>query len=649
MAINTIQLFGNRASGSFIKADNLSYFLVSEGFFNASETSSLLLYRTDGTETGTFSLMNENTADREFFLPTGNLPNDTVTTNDNLLFSGSNYTGSEPSTGSITYPNQELYISDGTLEGTRILKEINPVNDAVREGSDPGNFVAINDLVVFTAFDGGTNGRTLWSTDGTEEGTQQIADVNDVPNVTRNDAENLDNFDPFNDIFGQPDFTDQPVNGNILFQAFDGETTGLWKTDGTSEGTQLIRSFDSVVPGEEVIDLEFVSVAGNNLFFQIENSLWRSDGTAEGTQLIVSEIPEIREESGEKTALGVGDNLFFSTFSELWTSDGTAEGTQTIRESGDFEGSIGSFINADGKLFFVDSEDGRNNDLWRSDGTAEGTQLVFDGDVTDVVEGTNGNVYFISASGNDVDGLWRTDGTEAGTVLIESSDAFDIIDPGGFESFTTLNDRILFTGDTIVEGQSTEALFSVTDETIVDNDDNDDDDGNVIELFRFRNTTFESGTYVFVGEEEKEAILADEDLSNTFSLDGRQNDGTVNPAFKASLEQGDDLIPFYRLKSLDVPGTFLFVSTGEYDAIFDDDSDQQDKWEKEGLDSEGNDIPEFYLLDGSADRGAEFNRFQNTQNGTFLYAGEGETGAIESDPNLSSLFTNQGVAFKSLP
>lgn len=97
-----------------------------------------------------------------------------------------------------------------------------------------------------------------------------------------------------------------------------------------------------------------------------------------------------------------------------------------------------------------------------------------------------------------------------------------------------------------------------------------------------------------------------------------------------------------------MPGTFLFVSTAEYDAIFAEGSDQVDQWDRQGLDGEGNDIPEFYLLDGSSESGVQFNRFQNTQNNTFLYAGPAETEAIASDPNLSSLFVDQGVAFKSL-
>ena len=172
----------------------------------------------------------------------------------------------------------------------------------------------------------------------------------------------------------------------------------------------------------------------------------------------------------------------------------------------------------------------------------------------------------------------------------------------------------------------------------------------VIELFRFRNTTFETGTYVFVGKDERDAILDNSDFNQTFTLDGVQEDGSIIPAFTASTVGGEDLIPFFRLESLNpnTPGTFLFASTEEYDAIFAEGSDQADQWSQQGLDENGNDIPEFYLFDGVADRGTEFNRFQNTLNNTFLYAGPEESADIAGDPNFSSTFTNQGVAFRSL-
>jgi beta propeller repeat protein len=167
-------------------------------------------------------------------------------------------------------------------------------------------------------------------------------------------------------------------------------------------------------------------------------------------------------------------------------------------------------------------------------------------------------------------------------------------------------------------------------------------------LYRFRNTAFDTGTYLFVGEAEGNSILADANLSQTFELEGVQEDGSTNSAFVASTEPGDDLIPFYRIRSLDVPGTYLFVSNAEYDAIFANNSPQRDKWIQEGSDRQGNDIPEFYLYEGGAERGLEFNRFQNTQNNTFLYAGPEETANINNDPGLSALFNDQGIAFESL-
>ena len=107
-------------------------------------------------------------------------------------------------------------------------------------------------------------------------------------------------------------------------------------------------------------------------------------------------------------------------------------------------------------------------------------------------------------------------------------------------------------------------------------------------------------------------------------------------------------MPFYRLRSINVEGSYLFVSTDEYNDIFDIESDQRDNWVREGTDESGEDIPEFYLYGAGAGEGTEFNRFRNNSNGTYLFAGPEETAAIESDPNLSSAFTNEGVAFESL-
>jgi ELWxxDGT repeat protein len=52
---------------------------------------------------------------------------------------------------------RELWVSDGTTEGTAIVKDINPGED----DSDPGALVSVNGRLYFAA-DDGTHGRELW-------------------------------------------------------------------------------------------------------------------------------------------------------------------------------------------------------------------------------------------------------------------------------------------------------------------------------------------------------------------------------------------------------------------------------------------------------------------------------------------------------
>ncbi|MEO0405098.1 MAG: ELWxxDGT repeat protein, partial [Bacteroidota bacterium] len=66
----------------------------------------------------------------------------------------------------------ELFISDGTPEGTELLKDIAIAN----ESSYPHDFWRGENYTYFTA-DDGIHGYELWRTDGTTEGTQLVADV----------------------------------------------------------------------------------------------------------------------------------------------------------------------------------------------------------------------------------------------------------------------------------------------------------------------------------------------------------------------------------------------------------------------------------------------------------------------------------------
>jgi len=66
----------------------------------------------------------------------------------------------------------ELWVTDGTPDGTVLLLDINPGS----ESSWPQNFAVVGDRLFFDA-DDGTHDRELWVTDGTPEGTVLVKDI----------------------------------------------------------------------------------------------------------------------------------------------------------------------------------------------------------------------------------------------------------------------------------------------------------------------------------------------------------------------------------------------------------------------------------------------------------------------------------------
>src|SRR5689334_11931741 len=75
-----------------------------------------------------------------------------------------------------------LVLSIGSASGAAvpaIVKDINPGT----AGSGPSEFTSFGGKLFFTA-DDGTNGRALWSTDGTTAGTTLIGAVSDVRSLT---------------------------------------------------------------------------------------------------------------------------------------------------------------------------------------------------------------------------------------------------------------------------------------------------------------------------------------------------------------------------------------------------------------------------------------------------------------------------------
>jgi ELWxxDGT repeat protein len=117
------------------------------------------LWKTDGTETGTLLVKDIHLGPASTFsMPSTGAP---IGTDGTLLFSA----------GDITH-GVELWRTDGTEEGTALVKDINPGPSF----SYPDAFLEVDGMVLFSAGDC-THGRELWRSDGTEEGTEQVQGI----------------------------------------------------------------------------------------------------------------------------------------------------------------------------------------------------------------------------------------------------------------------------------------------------------------------------------------------------------------------------------------------------------------------------------------------------------------------------------------
>lgn len=180
-----------------------------------------------------------------------------------------------------------------------------------------------------------------------------------------------------------------PLGTKVLFIADDGVNGAeLWSTDGTSGGTVLVKDIN---PGNGTSDIRYMTVIGGFVYFQADAGvanggieLWKSDGTSAGT-VLVKDINTTAQGPGGVPAnlVNVGGTLYFQATDgvnghELWKSDGTSAGTTLVADVR--SGSTGSFpvelTNVGGTLYFAASDGATGQELWKSDGTSAGTTLV---------------------------------------------------------------------------------------------------------------------------------------------------------------------------------------------------------------------------------------------------------------------------------
>lgn len=305
------------------------------------------LWSTDGTAAGTALFMDINPG------PTNGSPDDPVAFEGKLYFKGfTDPTGQEP------------WISDGTVAGTHILADIVP--DIY--SSSPTNFFPAAGLVFFRAGTGAT-GEEVFATDGTEAGTGLVKDIylgtgTSLPGY----------FAEHNGLFYFRAYPDNGVNyiyqsdgtlagtvalpaaspfyesatslcshgGWLYYNAYDGVSRQLWRTDGTAAGTTQILYPGSDVPNPLSSGAHVVSCNGDMLFSAtymaatgIElYSLSLPTGTEEHTEDIIQLYPNPVADQLRMTGIPSGSTLSLFTLDGRLALSGPSQPQMSIRELG---------------------------------------------------------------------------------------------------------------------------------------------------------------------------------------------------------------------------------------------------------------------------------------------------------------------------
>ena len=306
------------------------------------------------------------------------------------------------------------YVSDGTREGTSLLA----LGAWSLAGFNrPTGFTPLGDgrfVFAFPARRIGADGhvQAIWVSDGTRAGTHPIH-----------------RWPQQKGTFHAHNFA-QLSDGAVLFAMDDGRGLRgleLWFTDGTRDGTRLVRNLTGDAIGSGPRDL--VQLADGLVLFQAHVGgwqLWASDGTRAGTrQLTTGGLPGQGLAISEITPIGGGQALFST--GELWRTDGTIAGTRMVFEQTDanrprFARSFAAL--GDGRML-LSAEIGGLRHLMITDGTRAGTRTVQRfGSFTSTIEHTRSlgdgrAIFWRWQPVREHYALWVTDGTRQGTHIVQ--------------------------------------------------------------------------------------------------------------------------------------------------------------------------------------------------------------------------------------
>lgn len=347
----------------------------------------------------------------------GSVPSNLFVFEGDIYFSARDFSGTN-SPGGVNL-GRELWVSDGTTDGTIFFKDLN----IGESSSSPNNFFVYNNTLYFTANSG--SGNVLFTTDGTESGTVPVDGVGEV---------------------------NEPIilNG-LIYHINNGDRT-LYQFDGTTS-QPVVGSGEEYIQGNQIIIL-------NDKIYCYANT--STDVDAVGTELyaynpatqvfeLIKDINGNQIESEIYNMTLLENEIYFTVYSdsEIWKTDGTTEGTVHVYTPQEGSG-LQNFYTWNGKLFFKGFDENIAYQLWVYDPIEDSVTNISNQtgpspshNPSSYVE-YDGWLYYSGADGNDNDShLWRTNGLE--TFQLDDTIT-------GIRYIVILNDKLYFRGNNGSDG-----------------------------------------------------------------------------------------------------------------------------------------------------------------------------------------------------
>lgn len=399
---------------------------------------------------------------------------------------------------------RELWASDGTPEGTTIVRDIVPGSGSAL----PSEF-ALHDGELFFGAGAQTSESAfsfqLWVTDGTADGTRLAFDQEYVTRPSQLTS----------------------AGGKLFYETDFGD---LWAWSSSDEAPVLVSS-----GGVDAM----TGLGDSVLFVQVDDDfvarLFTSDGTVAGTRRIVEANADPDDAMrSPRDFERVGDVVYFNgttseSGSELWVTDGTDSGTRLVADvrEGPLSSNPGDLTSFQSSAIFTAIDDIHGLELWICDGSASGTRLIKDVDAgrpersPRILAIVNGELYFQNGSE-----LWRTDGTALGTRLIS------------FDAFT---EAIAFNNTLFLSNETMQEEFWSTDGTALGTGPLIDSDSDATYRPRSRRLTVAGNRLFFIAVSEFGTELWSTDGTTTgtsIARDIARNPGSSAPGQMAAYDGG---------------------------------------------------------------------------------------------------------------